>query len=115
VTSVNAKNNGHFRESELDVDNCNQSEISCAVQQLLMKYLPEDKLAKAINRPVQQKPKLKEKFKPANSEFSFATLQYMKKYNIIDGRKPRDVHKKTVQDNSKILDVTALKLQPKLL
>ncbi|EEZ97356.2 hypothetical protein TcasGA2_TC011176 [Tribolium castaneum] len=57
---------------------CDQTDVSCAVQQLLMKYLPEDKLAKAINKP---RPIKDNQFKPPlNTDFSFATLQYMKKF-----------------------------------
>ncbi|XP_044262091.1 uncharacterized protein LOC123009681 [Tribolium madens] len=103
------------RESDLD-ENCDQTDVSCAVQQLLMKYLPEDKLAKAINKPLPTKEK---HFKPPlNTDFSFATLQYMKKYNLIDGntKKGQKVGKNLSETtNPKILDVTALKLQPKLL
>lgn len=99
--------NCFFRGSEL-----NETDISCAVQQLLMKYLPEDKLAKAINKPKQPLAKFTP---PTNTEFSFATLQYMQKYNLIGNKSDQGIRNKIPETNPKILDVTALKLQPKLM
>ncbi|RZB41651.1 uncharacterized protein BDFB_006259 [Asbolus verrucosus] len=107
--------------SDLESKNFDSSEVSFAVKQLLMKYLPDDKLTKALNKQKEQPTahvKEKKKFKkPPGSEFSFATLQYLKKYNIIDNSRklPELDRRPTGQDTPKILDVTALKRQPKLL
>lgn len=67
--------------------NYTPTEISFAVKQLLMKYLPSEHLAKAVrtNKDSGSSASSEEmvdlvKKRP---EFSFATLQYMKKYNLI--------------------------------
>lgn len=62
------------------------TEISFAVKQLLMKYLPNDHLAKvARNKNNPQEKDLQEKVGliKKRPEFSFASLQYMKKYNLL--------------------------------
>lgn len=61
------------------------TEISFAVKQLLMKYLPDDQLAKVAQR--QPPAPLFVNKHPAmvagRPEFSFASVQYMKKYNLL--------------------------------
>lgn len=53
-----------------------------------MKYLPDDQLAK-VTYPVTENVKSSDRFLPASNlitkrpEFSFATLEYMKKYNLL--------------------------------
>ncbi|KAJ3641724.1 hypothetical protein Zmor_028206 [Zophobas morio] len=97
------------RNTDIDVENCTESEVSYAVQQLLMKYLPSEKLPNVSNKP--KLPTLK--LKPSNKEMSFATLQYLKKYNLIDNTKNVDQAKKLPVADPKILNLTALKMQRK--
>ncbi|KAI4458488.1 polyserase-related [Holotrichia oblita] len=97
------------------------TEISFAVKQLLMKYLPDEQLAK-LTQPTSDQPKKnlncnRENLIRQRPEFSFATLQYMKKYNLLtsDSVVPQVTQSNKNVDVPKILDVTALKQQPKLL
>lgn len=88
------------------------TEISFAVKQLLMKYLPSAHLAKIKNcKDVKSQERGLVKARP---EFSFATVQYMKKYNLIASSKSDGVQTPE-RSQHKFLDVTALKNQPKLL
>ncbi|XP_022900629.2 uncharacterized protein [Onthophagus taurus] len=102
-------------------DDFSESDVSFAVKQLLMKYLPDEQLAKLSNNKKQAD--LAENTIKRRPEFSFATIQYMKKYNllalsgeVLDGN-PQNLRQPSSKDakNQKILDVTALKQQPKLL
>lgn len=66
-----------------------QDDVSFAVKQLLMKYLPSDHLAKLASKKEHNKdaldltPKQNIGAIKSRPEFSFATVQYMKKYNLI--------------------------------
>lgn len=70
-----------------DTKNYTSTEISFAVKQLLMKYLPPEHLAKVVctknssssSGSSEEMADLVKK----RPEFSFATLQYMKKYNLM--------------------------------
>lgn len=70
-----------------DAKNYTSTEISFAVKQLLMKYLPPEHLAKVVctknssasSGSSEEMVDLVKK----RPEFSFATLQYMKKYNLM--------------------------------
>ncbi|XP_018574158.1 uncharacterized protein LOC108913155 [Anoplophora glabripennis] len=103
------------------------TEISFAVKQLLLKYLPDEHLAKITYKQAQSVPfnkTTKPIFIPNKPEFSFASVEYMRKYNLISNNKDMK-SKDTVQvpktsnpqkpEGPKILDITALKMQPKLL
>lgn len=63
------------------------TEISYGVKQLLMKYLPDEHLAKVTNKPKQ--PKIDDHHREIQDGmgvrpgFSFASIQYMKKYNLL--------------------------------
>lgn len=63
------------------------TEISYGVKQLLMKYLPDEHLAKLSNNPkepiTQGNSKEMPNLRKAKPEFSFASLEYMKKYNLL--------------------------------
>lgn len=76
-----------------------------------MKYLPDDKLTQALMKKRDKPPKPMVVRNKKSTELSFETLQYLKKYNIID-----DKNKKLNQElkTPRFLDVTALKLQKKL-
>lgn len=78
------------------------NEVSFAVKQLLMKYLPARHLAKFAS---DEQKSSSNGLIQARPDFSFATVQYMKKYNLLQGG----------QSNPKILDISKLKNQPKLL
>lgn len=97
----------------------NQEDISYTVKQLLMKYLPDEYLAKISKRanahqnPAMLTPKEKVGAIKNRPEFSFATVQYMKKYNLISNGKRE--HRFGPETPNKILDLTKLKQQPKLL
>ncbi|KRT80478.1 hypothetical protein AMK59_7005 [Oryctes borbonicus] len=102
------------------------TEISFAVKQLLMKYLPNDQLMKLTQLDLNQTKttpfecRKEDSFTRRRPEFSFATIQYMKKYNLLtsDSMLPPQTtqsNKKWTNDPLKILDVTVLKQQPKLL
>lgn len=101
-----------FRGSEIETDSYDKEDVSFAVQQLLMKYLPDDKLTQAL---------MKKRDKPPNpvvrnkksTELSFETLQYLKKYNIIN-EKNKKLNQELKTKTPRFLDVTALKLQTKL-
>ncbi|CAH0552634.1 unnamed protein product [Brassicogethes aeneus] len=106
-----------------DSKNYSPKEVSFAVKQLLMKYLPDEHLAKISHKP-NEKPISNAAGPTLNSdrpEFSIASLQYMKKYNLIEdkdknfpGNKPKVLTR--LQDaNPKLLDISKLKQQPKLL
>ncbi|KAG5871332.1 hypothetical protein JTB14_034355 [Gonioctena quinquepunctata] len=113
--------------SENGEKNCGSTDISLAVKQLLMKYLPDDQLAK-ISCKREQAAKVDNKepgIMTARPEFSLASVQYMKKYNLIESEvckekcivnepKPWRVPHSQME-NPKILDMTALQMQPKLL
>ncbi|KAK9872571.1 hypothetical protein WA026_018704 [Henosepilachna vigintioctopunctata] len=108
-------------------------QISFAVKQLLMKYLPDDQLSRLALQNNKNFPKKRSEDKIIlNSrapEFSFNTVQFMKKYDLIanDGAKsprkaigpisgvPPRMSKKLNRTNPKILDISSLKQQPKLL
>ncbi|CAG9766908.1 unnamed protein product [Ceutorhynchus assimilis] len=98
-----------------------QDDISFAVKQLLMKYLPADhlsKLAATAKADARLTPKEKVGAIKNRPEFSFATVEYMKKYNLIANNQKdfNKVHKQTSSKQSpKILDISKLKQQPKLL
>lgn len=72
----------YFCRSSDTGNTCSPSEISFAVKQLLMKYLPNDQLAKmaCIQKSATAN---NNKFIRKRPEFSFATLQYMEKYNLL--------------------------------
>lgn len=63
------------------------TEISYGVKQLLMKYLPDEHLAKVAVKPNQPESKGNGKdmhcLMERKHDFSFASLQYMKKYNLL--------------------------------
>lgn len=92
-----------------------------------MKYLPPDHLAKAVTTKGSGSSSTSESSEEMmdlvrkRPEFSFATLQYMKKYNLIrtdekKQRKPTEPQSKPRNNLCpKILDITALRQQPKLL
>ncbi|XP_018328117.1 uncharacterized protein LOC108738981 isoform X2 [Agrilus planipennis] len=91
---------------------CSPTEISFAVKQLLMKYMPDEQLAKVATENSQ------EKFGNRRSDFSFATLQYMQKYNLLAKENktiPAQMCSPVKTNANKILDITALKQQPKLM
>ncbi|KAF5270433.1 hypothetical protein FQR65_LT05621 [Abscondita terminalis] len=94
--------------------NSNGNEISFAVQQLLMKYLPNEHLAKiTTNHNNFQKPKQTGRIK-RRPEFSMATVQYMQKYNLLNDN--HNYSPMLGRDNfDRILDTTAIRQQPKLL
>ncbi|KAK5649901.1 hypothetical protein RI129_000930 [Pyrocoelia pectoralis] len=96
----------------------NQNDVSFAVKQLLMKYLPNEQLSKVThNQKNYQNVK-----QPGNiqrrPEFSIATVQYMQKYNLLN-EKPEVAAPIRMYESrpnfDRILDVTAIKKQPKLL
>ncbi|XP_044761460.1 uncharacterized protein LOC123318786 [Coccinella septempunctata] len=107
-------------------------QINSAVKQLLMKYLPDEQLARfgRDNNGAVNKKRSTDKI-VLNSrapQFSFATVQFMKKYDLIacDGGEPskkRNIQEKAKparayrghHNNPKILDISKLKQQPKLL
>ncbi|XP_066251175.1 uncharacterized protein [Euwallacea similis] len=95
-----------------------QDDISFAVKQLLLKYLPAEHLAKLNQQQLSKNQQVGIKNRP---EFSFATVQYMKKYNLI-GRTPQNekeflksLKHQSSKHSPKILDISKLKQQPKLL
>ncbi|KAJ8976944.1 hypothetical protein NQ317_010140 [Molorchus minor] len=99
------------------------TEVSFAVKQILMKYLPDDQLAKI---QCKQGPGMADKAKnpevfAQRPEFSFASVEYMRKYNLIPNNEvnPKEQVAKLPNaqkmEGPKILDITALKMQPKLL
>ncbi|XP_031335097.1 uncharacterized protein LOC116164973 isoform X2 [Photinus pyralis] len=98
---------------------CNQNDVSFAVKQLLMKYLPNDQLTRvAHNKQGYQNVKQSANIK-RRPEFSIATVQYMQKYNLLN-EKPEAVSApihilEPKPHFDRILDVTAIKKQPKLL
>lgn len=63
------------------------TEISYGVKQLLMKYLPDEHLAKISNKQKQRKISENQRdmqnILESKPEFSIASLQYMKKYNLL--------------------------------
>lgn len=66
------------------------TEISHGVKQLLMKYLPDEHLARVSVKPKQQKYTDRDQRngdiygkREEKHNFSFASLQYMKKYNLL--------------------------------
>lgn len=63
----------------------NEDDVSFMVKQLLMKYLPADHLAKLAPTEPQNTGKNVPNVGPIKTrpDFSFATLQYMKKYNLL--------------------------------
>ncbi|XP_076260538.1 uncharacterized protein LOC143196599 [Rhynchophorus ferrugineus] len=95
-----------------------QEDISFTVKQLLMKYLPDDQLAKIgkiepkCGNLATLTPKEKIGTIKNRPEFSFATVQYMKKYNLIANAQKDHLNS---QSPDKVLDMTKLKQQPKLL
>lgn len=83
-----------FFSSETVGKEYNPTEISFAVKQLLLKYLPDEQLAKITYKQAQSaafnktgKPSII----PARPEFSFASVEYMKKYNLISNNKGNGV------------------------
>lgn len=68
--------------------NYSPTEISFAVKQLLMKYLPPEHLARAVqtksssSSASENNEEIVDLIKK-RPEFSFATIQYMKKYNLM--------------------------------
>ncbi|XP_050303669.1 uncharacterized protein LOC126741314 [Anthonomus grandis grandis] len=113
------------RESDSEMTNeqsYDQEDISFAVKQLLMKYLPAEHLVRASSNPSMTPervltPKSKTGEIKTRPEFSFATVQYMKKYNLItNSKKEFNLPSKEKHGHSpKILDISKLKQQPKLL
>ncbi|KAF2904792.1 hypothetical protein ILUMI_01357 [Ignelater luminosus] len=101
------------------------NDVSFAVKQLLMKYLPNEQLAKLAHMQTQKtaSPQLAEQagLIKRRPEFSFATVQYMQKYNLLsDNSKPNNQPQAVPvirQDDhfDRILDITAIRQQPKLL
>ncbi|KAH1012431.1 uncharacterized protein LOC109539241 [Dendroctonus ponderosae] len=95
----------------------NEDDVSFMVKQLLMKYLPADHLAKLAAKG----PQYTQKDVPnvgvikTRPDFSFATLQYMKKYNLISTSNNEGRQKQQAGQSPKILDISNLKQQPKLL
>lgn len=63
------------------------TEISFAVKQLLLKYLPDEQLAKITYKQAQSAQNAKPSVIPNRPEFSFASVEYMKKYNLISNNK----------------------------
>lgn len=63
------------------------TEISFAVKQLLLKYLPSEHLAKVTTQ--QHKPKEPKDVEQTDkrNKYSFATVQYLKKYNLLASEK----------------------------
>ncbi|XP_045461381.1 MATH and LRR domain-containing protein PFE0570w-like [Harmonia axyridis] len=115
-------------------DDDTSDQINAAVKQLLMKYLPDDQLSKLTrgeNIEARNRKRSTDKIvlNSRGPQFSFATVQFMKKYDLIasDGndapRKPNirekvkspRAYKRMHQNNPKILDISSLKQQPKLL
>ncbi|KAK4883617.1 hypothetical protein RN001_006936 [Aquatica leii] len=96
--------------------NNNSNEISFAVQQLLMKYLPNEYLAKVRGDQNNfHKPKQMGRIK-RRPEFSMATVQYMQKYNLLNDNPNSGLGPMAERDNfDRILDTTAIRQQPKLL
>ncbi|CAG9863538.1 unnamed protein product [Phyllotreta striolata] len=87
-----------------------------SVQQLFMKYLPNERLQKREMGFEKEAPA--GGFITPRPEFSLASLEYMKKYNLIPSKeKVPDfiVPRSRGLDDRKILDLTALKMQPKLM
>lgn len=86
-----ANNSDNFQRPPETTKNYTPTEISFAVKQLLMKYLPPEHLAKAVttkkgsdgsSASSESSEEMMDLVKK-RPEFSFATLQYMKKYNLI--------------------------------
>lgn len=140
-----ASNGDNFQRPPEAAKNFSPTDISFAVKQLLMKYLPPEHLAKVVTAKGSGSSTTSESSEEMvdlvrkRPEFSFATLQYMKKYNLIGSGNAKItfacVHSLAIffseekkqrkpaepQGNPrnklcpKILDITALKQQPKLL
>ncbi|GLV43922.1 hypothetical protein CBL_12782 [Carabus blaptoides fortunei] len=108
------------------------NDISFAVKQLLMKYLPDDGLMNAVNKNTHethnhQQQQQQQQRKP--TDVSVATFKYTQQYNVVTnpppayhGNKGHKVKpnptKRPAQRNMadpKILDITTIKQQPKLL
>ncbi|KAL1491485.1 hypothetical protein ABEB36_012076 [Hypothenemus hampei] len=110
--------NSRTSSDDLDGKSFDQGDVSFAVKQLLMKYLPMDYLTKVALKETRQEPDIllpKEKIK-SRPEFSFATLQYMKKYNLMANNQRDYLSGKQISSKTpKILDISKLKQQPKLL
>lgn len=73
-----------------DTEQFASNEISFAVKQLLMKYLPNEELAKITCDKKRVSPTVNKGLIKENKrrpEFSFATLEYLKKYNLIENGK----------------------------
>lgn len=79
-----------FRSNASDDDSSEQ--INKAVKQLLMKYLPDDQLSKLSKESDEAANKKRNTDKivlnSRGPQFSFATVQFMKKYDLIasDGK-----------------------------
>ncbi|XP_019869698.2 uncharacterized protein LOC109598265 isoform X2 [Aethina tumida] len=116
---------GAEESSSSQSEECNDTEISFAVKQLLMKYLPDEHLAKVTYKQTGSGPVNGGATGPAllsnRPEFSIATVQYLQKYNLIGNKDKQTLEPKSrltkLQSggNGKILDISALKKQPKLL
>ncbi|KAJ8947038.1 hypothetical protein NQ318_019930 [Aromia moschata] len=116
-----------FLNFENDSREYSPTEVSFAVKQILMKYLPDDHLTKITWKKTQSAPinanVAKPGIIPSRPEFSFASVQYMKKYNLLPNTDPRPKELGQIPKTAsvervagpKILDITALKMQPKLL
>ncbi|XP_066141941.1 SCL-interrupting locus protein homolog [Euwallacea fornicatus] len=95
-----------------------QDDVSIAVKQLLLKYLPAEHLAKLDQQQSSKNQQAGIKNRP---EFSFATVQYMKKYNLIRNTLQNEkeflkpLKHQSSKHSPKILDISKLKQQPKLL
>lgn len=134
LKTVKAATLGHLKNIGVDVspDSENSSiqnsnaensfdsnEISFVVKQLLLKYLPSEHLMKMTASKPNIEHKLSKKLSK-NPKFSFATVQYMKKYNLLAGEEttPEEIKQTPAvnrQIENKLLDITTLKNQPKLL
>lgn len=96
-----------------DKKNYSYTEISFAVNQLLMKYMPNDQLLTAARK---LSPEIFNRVK-----LSFASIQHMKKYDLLPPvalkAKKSELSRSTVTENyhRKIIDMEALKKQPKLI
>lgn len=71
---------------EIDCKEYSPTEISYGVKQLLMKYLPDEHLAKISAKSKSKTDRHKRDMHgimEAKHDMSFASLQYMKKYNLL--------------------------------
>lgn len=118
----------HFNCSETGTDfNVQRDDLHYIIKQLLMKYLPNEFLNKALeknNKQIKLHSDKKQIPDSRSPQFSFATVEFMKKYNLISNGNAREKVCTSIMKKSKIpnksdfkilSDISKLKMQPKLL